>query len=157
MIKIIKISSYVDTLFFILGFKDKDKSFIDLKKKSQIYLSYNISQNECFKKLFQNLINFILKKKEKENRNLSRRKNIDEKASMCHRYKVSRSIVYKLYVCAHIGQTSTIHGHDTMNYLFIVLSIGETLGTKVLQRNVASRDGSSGQDVKTLSRFANRE
>lgn len=63
MIKIIKISSYVDTLFFILGFKDK--SFIDLKKKSQIYLSYNISQNECFKKLFQNLINFILKKKRK--------------------------------------------------------------------------------------------
>lgn len=63
MIKIIKISSYVDTLFFILGFKDKDKSFIDLKKN--LRFTNNISQNECFKKLFQNLINFILKKKRK--------------------------------------------------------------------------------------------
>lgn len=81
---------------------------IDLKK-SQISISYNISQKmdiskNCSRK--QNLI-FLFKKekKEKENRNSSWRKNIDEKVSMYHRDKVSRNIVYKLYMCAHIGQT----------------------------------------------------
>lgn len=67
MIKIIKISSYVDTLFFILGFKDKDKSFIDLKKN--LRFTNNILQNECLKKLFQNLI-FLFKKKKRKKRRI---------------------------------------------------------------------------------------
>lgn len=113
----------------------------------------DISKN-CSRK--QNLI-FLFKKekKEKENKNSSWRKNIDEKVSMYHRDKVSRNIVYKLYMCAHIGQTWTIYGHDTMNYLFIDV---------VDRRNAWNKSVTSKrcftwfirQDVKTLSRFANR-
>lgn len=73
----------------------------------------SISKN-CSRK--QNLI-FLFKKekKEKENKNSSWRKNIDEKVSMYHRDKVSRNIVYKLYMCAHRSDLNDLQPrHDEL-------------------------------------------
>lgn len=96
----------------------------------------NISK-KLFKKTNFNIQYFYLKKKKKRRIEIYHSERISVKKYRCI-VDTKSHIVYKLFMCAHVGQTSTIYGHDTMNYLFIVLSIGETLGTKVLHRNVGS-------------------